>query len=651
MYEMIVFSNTNNMKKYYLFIVIMLIIISYKMIYIYSRHEYYFNRLIDKTTITVLGSSAPRGRILDTNGKILVDNKPIKAIFFNKLKGITLNDEIMISNSLAKYLDVKEASIIELKKYYLANNSNGKDLITKEEYDKLQKRKISSKELYDLKLSRISDDMLNAIDKKAAYIYSLIKETASYQKVLLQSNVKEEVYAKVVELNLKGITGELTWERYYPYGDTLKDIFGRVGSIPKELKDEYLNKGYSLNDLVGISYLEYEYEEYLKGEKAIYKVVNNSLVLEKEEIRGNDLVLAIDIELQEFINNTLKEILLDATKHTKTDYYKESYVLVGNPNNGEIMAVSGIRINKDNTFSDISLNNINKSWTMGSAVKGATIAVGYKYNLINGDKKITDSCVKLENLPLKCSYKRLGKINDLTALEKSSNYYQYLIAIKSTGNEYKYNMKLDVTEDDFNRYRDILKSFGLGTLTNIDLPFEKIGIIGSKIAPDLLLNLAIGQYDTYTPIEMLQYINSVATGMRMSLSLMRNITAKEDILLEHDYTILNEIPLKEEYLNRIREGMRLVLSKGTGRYHVPQDMNFAGKTGTSESFLDSNNDGIIDIATITKTFVGFYPYDNPKYSLVVITPNISINDDGNYVYNGNSKITKKIATYLKFRDF
>ena len=648
------FNNTNSMKKgskYYIFILSIFIIISYKLIVIYSNRDYYIDKRISKTTIIVYGSNAPRGRILDTNGKVLVDNKQIKTIYYMKENNNNLK-EIEIANTLSNYLDVKEATILDQKKYYLASNNNGRNLITDDEYELLQQRKLTLKDLYELKLSRINDTMLQEINKKAASIYFLMQQGNIYDKKLIVSNVDEEDYARIMELNIPGIYGELTWERYYPYGNTLKDIFGSVGSIPKELKEEYLSKGYSLNDKVGISYLEYQYDDYLKGEKAVYELNNNKLVLVKEEQPGNDLVLAIDIDLQLYIDDVIKEVLENSTKYNNTEYYNDTYVLVGNPNNGEILAISGIRKNKDGTFSDVSLNNINKSWTMGSAVKGATIAVGYKYNLIDENKFITDSCVKLEYVPLKCSHKRLGKINDLLALQESSNYYQYLIAINSTGNTYKSNMHLDVTETDFARYRDILSSFGLGTKTNIDLPNERVGIIGSKIAPDLLLNLAIGQYDTYTPIEMLQYINSIASGKRISLSLMRNISTQTDILLEHDYNTLNELPIKEEYLNRIREGLRLVISKGTGRYSIPSDIPFAGKTGTSESFLDTNNDGTIDVPTITKTFVGYYPYDNPQYSLVVIAPNIAHkNGENTQIYNGASKISKKIATYLKNRGF
>ncbi len=635
------------MKKYYMFLIMLFFIICVKLITIINKHDYYSELLINKTQITVLGATAPRGRILDTNGNVLVDNKPVKAIYYTKLKGIKILDEIMISEVLSGILDIKEASIDMQKKYYLLiNNSN--NLVTEEEKKMLQERKITSKDLYNIKLSRITDEMLLGINKKAVYIYYLMQDGYLNQKKLITNKISEEAYAKIMELDLPGITGELTWERYYPYGDTLKEIFGKVGNIPKEEKEYYLNQGYELNDLVGISYLEKKYDNYLKGEKALYKVDKNwKLIKIKDEKKGSDLVLAIDIDLQLYIEDIIKEIIINGKKHAKTDYYNETYALVGNPSNGEIISLVGVRMNKDGTFSDVSLNNINKSWTMGSAVKGATISVGYKYNIIEPNKYVLDSCVKLEYVPLKCSHKRLGKINDLTALQESSNYYQYIIAINSTGNTYKPNMHLDVTLDDFNRYRDILKSYGLGTITGIDLPGEKIGIIGNKIAPDLLLNLAIGQYDTYTPIEMLQYINSIASGKRMSLSLMRNITSKEDIILEHEFSILNDIPLENSHLERIREGFRLVLSKGTGRYYVPQNVGFAGKTGTSESFLDTNNDGIIDTSTITKTFVGYYPYDSPKYSIVVIAPNIAVKNNNNApIYTGASKITKKITSYL-----
>ena len=640
-------------REYFYFILIIFIfsILGIRLLFIQNNKDMYQDELLSKTEVYINGGSAPRGRILDTNGNVLVDNIGVNTIYYNKVKGISSTDEIAIAKELASILTTKKASITELKEYWLVQNNNGKDLITNEEYQLLEERKITSAEIADLKLERITDDMLEAyteLDYKAAFIYSLMNDGYVYNKKLILKDVSETEYAQVIEKNIPGITGELSWERIYLYGDTLKNIFGSVGPIPEEKKDEYLSSDYELTDTVGLSYLEQEYEEYLKGTKAKYLVnSDNTLTLVSEEKRGNDLVLSIDINLQLKVEEIIKDKIILGDTYPNTDYYKDSYALVSDPNTGSILAISGIRRNDDNTWSDISLNTINKSFTIGSAVKGATISVGYKYGLIEMDKYITDSCVKLYLVPEKCSFKSLGRINDLKALAYSSNYYQYLIAIALTGNTYKPNIKLNATEEHFNIYRNTLASFGLGVTTGIDLPGEQKGIIGKTIADDLLLNLAIGQYDTYTPVEVLQYINSLATGKRTALSLMQEIRNGEEVILTNTPNVLNTIDLDEVYLNRIREGLKLVLSEGTGRIYVDKSINAAGKTGTSESFYDSNSDGTVDVATITSTFAGYFPADNPKYSVVVITPNISHNNGTNdTMYYGASKITKDITNYL-----
>ena len=648
------------MKKrrcfYYLTIIFLFGILAIRLLTIHSKQDEYKELLMSKTQIYITGSSAPRGRILDKSGNVLVDNIGVKTIYYNKIKGITTKEEIAIAQKLASILTINSADENTLKEYWLVLNDNGKFLITEEEYQLLEERKITTAELNKLKKERITSDMLAQFseeDSKSAYIYSLMNDGYIYNKKLILKNVAESEYAKTMESNIPGITGELSWERTYLYGDTLKNIFGSIGLIPEEKKEEYLTLGYELTDTVGLSYLEEEYEEYLKGTKAKYLVnSDNTLTLISEEKRGNDLVLSIDIDLQLKVEEIIKDKIVLGDKYPNTDYYKDSYALVSDPNTGSILAIAGIRRNDDDTWSDISLNTINKSFTIGSAVKGATIAVGYKYGLIEMGKYIIDSCVKLYLVPEKCSFKSLGRINDLTALANSSNYYQYLIAIGLTGNTYKPNIKLNATEEHFNIYRNMLASFGLGVKTEIDLPGEQTGIIGKTVADDLLLNLAIGQYDTYTPVEVLQYINSLATGKRVSLSLMQEIKNGDEVIVQNTSKVLNEIDLDPIYLERIREGLKLVLSEGTGRIYVDKRVNAAGKTGTSESFYDSDLDGKVDVATITSTFAGYFPADNPQYSVVVITPNISHNNGTNdTMYYGASKITKDITNHLAGMNF
>mgnify|MGYP003313006919 CR=1 FL=1 len=166
-------------------------------------------------------------------------------------------------------------------------------------------------ELYDIKISLITNDMLNTmsdIDKKASNIYSKMNNGYSYQDKVIKKNCTDEEYSLIVEEKIKGVRSELTYERIYNYGDVLSNLLGTVGLIPSEDASYYKELGYSMDDIVGTSYLEKYYETYLKGEKAKYKInPDNTITKISDEAIGNDLILNIDIELQMNIENILKE--------------------------------------------------------------------------------------------------------------------------------------------------------------------------------------------------------------------------------------------------------------------------------------------------------------------------------------------------------
>ena len=83
---------------------------------------------------------------------------------------------------------------------------------------------------------------------------------------------------------------------------------------------------------------------------------------------------------------------------------------------------------------------------------------------------------------------------------------------------------------------------------------------------------------------------------------------------------------------------------GTGTGYINLDYKPAGKTGTSESFVDSDNDGVIDKETVTATFAGYAPYDDPKVAFTVISPNIYYQSGwSTYQTNVNKRITTAIT--------
>ena len=630
------------LKKIILLTIIFLIII----VRIININVVNKNKYIDlydrKVNNYVYGYSSPRGRILDRNGKVLVDNIGIKTLFYKKQKNVKQKDELEIAYKLAEIINIKINNNV-LKEFWIIKNNNGEELLTNEEKKLYELRKLNSDDIKKLKLDRITDDMLdkfNEIDKKAATIYFLMNKGYSYENKIIYKNINDIEYTKIVESNLKGVFVELTWERIYNYEDTLKDIFGTIGYIPVENKEEYIKDNYDLNDVVGLSYLEKYYEKYLRGEKDLYKInSDNTLNKIKDGKKGNDLVLSIDIDVQLELEKIIKDNILSAKKRKNTDYFSEAYAIIGNPKTGEIIALSGQKlIDYDKkVFKNVNTNIINTSYTVGSVVKIGTISAGYKNKVIDIGTSVNDSCIKLYQVPIKCSYSRLGKVNDMTAISKSSNYYQFNIALGLTGSKYKYNMKLNTTNDDFEKFRSMFREYGLGTITGIDLPNETIGIIGTNTKSDLLLNLSIGQYDTYTPIELFQYVNTIASnGERRKPQLMKEIENVE----RNNYDILNKVSLEEKYINRLKDAMHLATTSGTARGYINSKYNPAGKTGTSETFIDSNNDGVMDTKTTSIAFIGFSPYDNPMYSIVVMAPNLYVNRNYNY---GKVYITRFIS--------
>ena len=621
----------------------------------------YTNELKRLSYNTVSFNSSPRGRIYDRNYNIIVDNKSLKMIVYKKEKKTSNIEMVNIARSVVDKLELDYYKLTERSKreYYCVINSDKCDLlVSKKEREKVKQRKMTSTELYELKLSRIPVSELNFDDNnnKVAYLYYLMNRGYAYEEKIIKSDASDSEYAFISENNdtLKGFNTRIDWERVYPYGDTFKSILGTVSSvtqgIPVEDKEYYLSKGYSLNDRVGLSYLEKEYEDYLRGEKAIYEVVNSHEVkLIKEGSRGKDIVLSIDINLQREIEKILEENIRRAKEEPNTDYYDHSSVIIQYPRNGEILAMVSKKI-VNGEIIDNTTSILTSPITPGSVVKGASMLVGYNEGAVKIGEKMRDECVKVSGVSEKCSsVDNLGVIDDIMALAKSSNVYQFKIAIRVNGQEYFRGMKLNFNQKAFDTYRKMYHSFGLGVKTNIDLPVESSGYTSKDKAAGNLLDFVMGQYETYTPIQLSQYISTIANGgERLAPHLLKEVHKSSDSFeigeLEKtiDKEVLNTIDTKTEYMNRVKEGFIAVVNNpsGYGYGYMSTNMRPAGKTGTSQSFIDTNNDGIIDTETITSSFIGYAPYDNPKMSILVTSPDSS---HPNSSYDYASLVTYRIT--------
>ena len=656
-------------RRYVVFLVVLLLLfgvlgVKLYMVMVVDAKDYE-ESLEELSYTTVEGTSAPRGRIYDRNYNIIVDNKAVKSITYKKDEDISTERMIELAYEVSVHLDLPYSSLTDRSKreFYFALHPKICDKkVTDKEREKVRTGELSSTDLEELKIERITDEELASFtdsDLKAAYLYYLMNKGYTYDEKIIKEEATDEEYAYIAEHNadLDGFNTVLDWERVYPYGDTFRSILGTVSTttqgLPAEDKEEYLEQGYALNDRVGLSYIEKEYEEYLRGEKAEYEVVNShELKLIKEGKRGNDIVLSIDIELQQEVERILTEQVLSAKNEPNTEYYDHSSVVIQDPDTGEILAMASKKVVGDKVV-DNTTSILTSPITPGSVVKGASMLVGYNTGAVQIGEYMVDECIKVAGAPEKCSSATLGRIDDITALAKSSNVYQFKAAIRVNGQEYSRGMKLNFNQKAFDTYRDMYHSFGLGVKTGIDLPVESLGYSSEDTSAGNLLDFVMGQYETYTPIQLSQYITTIANGgSRLTPHLLKEVhAATEDsslgeTILTVEKEVINTIDTEPQYMARVKEGFYAVMhaSGGYGRGYINDQWDAAGKTGTSQSFIDTDNDGVIDTETITSSFVGYVPANDPVMSIMVTSPDSSHpNSNTDYASLVTLHITKAVT--------
>lgn len=661
-------------RRFYFYVIIMVLLFLVIIVKLYSvmliNNNKYKKELKNLSYAPVEGTSTPRGRIYDRNYNIIVDNKAVKTIIYKNPRNITTKEKVNLAYTVSSNITLSydKVNIRNLKEFYIAKYpSKVNNLITKKEWKKLKERKLTDNDIDSLKIARITEEELNKFsdnDRKAAYLYYLMNKGYTYdEKIIKDDDVTDEEYAYIATNNKKlvGFNTKLDWERVYPNGDVFKSMLGTVSTtstgIPKEEKDEYLAKGYSLNDRVGISYIEKEYEEYLKGKKEKYQVINrDETKLIEEGSRGQDIVLSIDINFQKELENILAEQVLKAKTEPNTNYYDHSFVVIQEPSTGEIIAMAGkqaVKVGDHYEARDYTPAILTSPMTPGSVVKGASMLVGYNTGAVKIGEYMIDECVKIAGTPQKCSSKTLGRIDDIWALAKSSNVYQFKIAMRVAGINYTYGTTLPFNQKAFDTYRAMYHSFGLGVKTEIDLPVESTGYSSKDVQAGNLLDFVMGQYETYTPIQLSQYINTIAEdGKRLKPHLLKEVRSSSNteqigsLEKKIEPTVLNTVDTKPEYMARVKEGFHAVTHYpgAYGRGYLSDAIDGSGKTGTSQSFLDTNNDGIIDTETISSAFIGYAPTTNPRISIVVTSPDSSYpNSSTNYASLVTMHITKAVT--------
>ncbi|MEK4561760.1 penicillin-binding protein 2 [Staphylococcus sp. FSL K6-3157] len=666
--------NTMNKRISFVFGVIVFIfaVIVLRLGYLQIAEGSHYEQLIKNSENLTVNEAVPRGRILDRNGKVLVDNASKKAITYARGRKTSQSEVLKIAKDLSRLIEMDTDKITERDKqdYWIQIHPNKAEDLMKEEQALLEDGSISQDDYDEALYKKIGAKQTDTLTDEDLQILSIYREMMSGSaldpQMIKNEDVSDEEYAAVSQKlsELPGVNTTMDWDRKYPYDDTLRGIFGDVSTseegIPKELTEKYLSKGYSRNDRVGKSYLEYQYDDILKGKKKEMKYTTDKSgdVIDSKVInpgsRGDDLVLSIDIELQKKTEEYLEK-QIDKLRSEGAKDMDNAMIVVQNPNNGDILAMAGKQIDKNGDLTDYDIGTFTSQYAVGSSIKGGTLLAGYQNDAIDVGDEMVDQPLEFAGGLKKSSYfNQDGKvtIDDKEALMHSSNVYMFKTALKIAGSAYTPNMTLpsDISEAG-QKLRKGLNQVGLGVKTGIDLPNETSGQIEPLTDnPGNFLDLAIGQYDTYTPLQLSQYVSTIANdGYRVQPHIgleVRDATNKDTlgpVKEKFKGDVLNKVNNTEEEVNQVQEGFEMAFNEeeGTG-YESFNDTEVpsAGKTGTAEVFQDGD-------PKVNATYVGYAPIENPQLAFSIVYTNQPVPEPW---LNGGDLGKDVINYYFKEKD-
>ena len=658
-----------NLLFFSIFILFSLLIFRLGYLQIVKGEEY--TRLLEKTEEIPVNTSVPRGRIYDRTGKILVDNKPMNAITYTKTTSTTAKDMLEIAEALSELIqqDTKRVTLGDKRDFWILNHpEEAAAKVTKEEIKKISSDGSVSKsdiqrQVNILTRDRITDEELASFTDHELEVLAIYREMMSgyaYSPQIIKSgNVTNKEFAAVSERlgDLEGVNTTTDWNRIkFSNSTILGTMTSSVEGIPRSHLDYYLARDYSRNDRIGRSYFEQQYEELLKGQKTIVKNIKDRTgrVIETKTVRegvpGKDLILSMDSEQQEFLEELLAEKLLEMKKDPKAGLLDRAFIVMMDPNNGEVLSLVGKRIVKDVDTGkwevrDFAYGTFTGAYEVGSTVKPATVLSGYSENVLSLGEVKTDEPIYISGTQKKASlFNQNGRVsvNDIQALGRSSNVYMFKIAMSMGNAVYRPHKPLPIDTGAFDRLRNSYASFGLGVKTEIDLPGEYPGFPGTETISGKLLDFAIGQFDTYTPLQLLQYVSTIANGgNRVAPKILKEIREPSldgetlgSLLQETEVKVLNHINNTPEEIEQVKKGMHYTYygPNGTGRNLFDgASYTAAGKTGTAQTSYYGDDRSKYGMASVNLTHIGFAPAENPEVAYALMIPYASTNR-GDYIF-------------------
>jgi len=533
------------------------------------RHDYYSN-LAEENYVKDVPLLAPRGKILDREGRTIVDNYPsFTALLLRDSTRDLSGDADLIAQGL--HLDPKEVR------------------------DRLKK----------------------------------FAGTAQYQPIYLKEDITPDELAFIESHRneLPELDTIMAHRRLYPRNGFMAHLVGYVGEVSEQMLNQARWELYNPGDVVGKSGVELQYNQVLMGKNGSRQVLVNSKGKEvgeldqKPAVPGHNLKLTLDIDLQIAAEEAMGD--KNGAMIAMDPHSGEILAMVSRPTfdpNDFAVRISRAEWTKLVTDPDKPLLNkaIQAQLAPGSTFKILMSVAGWQEGIAQSLNVHCNGGATFYGRRFGCWVKTGHGAVDLTkAIYQSCDVFFYTLAEK---------LGID-------RISKYATAMGLGQKTGIDLPEEATGVMPSeewkirnfkqKWYAGETISVGIGQGAVATtPAQLMRAISAISMDGRMVVPHVASPTGLPPEYLEtHHYTDVTNIPINPEGFNIITDAMaRVLLPEGTApSAHVP-GVDIAGKTGSAQIVslavraLHQNNEALNQ----NGWFVGFTPRRNPDIIVAVL---------------------------------
>ena len=588
---------------------------------------------------------APRGEILDRYGRQIAVNRDGYNIVFNKAYvGDDLNDIILslvnlLDNSGTEHTD-KLPMEYSAPYAFKEDESNAKLIKVLDLADYATAENCFTHLVERYELENYSVDEQRKI-MGVRYSMEIADFSISYPFTFAE-DISTELMRKISESNfmLSGVSVEVVPFRQYPDTSLAVNLIGTVGPIFEEDwngGENYKERGYSYDDKVGKSGIEYYAEEYLRGTdgEITYYIDNDGNIVNQEvtnaPIAGKPVMLTIDAKMQRTVQDALANTV--RTLQSEGGTATAAAAVVIDINSGGVITSANyptydtatmsenydaLLADPSNPLTDRAFQGV---YPIGSTIKPIVAAAALENNLYtNGElifcKRTYDY---FNDFRPSCMHYH-GNMNLTMALSKSCNYFFFELGRRVGA----------ITLTDY------YKQFGLGVKTGVEVN-DSAGILIEPTSNGFggdTLQIAIGQLNAFTPLQLANYVATFANGGTHYKATLIDKIVSYDMTETYDNcepVVLNTVSLKQSTISSIKEGMLSVTVDGTGHAALGDyPIKIGGKTGTSQ----------VEGKADHSTFIVFAPYDNPEIAISVVL------EHGSSTYASGNLVRQILDSYF-----